>query len=68
MIDFTDRDTLMTIKAALRRALNSLDNDIGAVKQAHMNEALTTSQAGAKLGLLQKSRDDTRRIYDAISL
>lgn len=69
MIDFTDRYTLMTIKTALCRALNSLDNEIGDMNRQrdrfprHHNERIEN-----KRQLLEKSRDDMRRIFDAINL
>lgn len=63
MIDFTDRNTLATIQAALRRALNSLDHEIGVVD---FGLGLTPSQRTVKLALLNQSRDDMRRLYDGI--
>ena len=63
MIDFTDRHTLVTIKDALRRALNSLDHEIAVV---NFGVGLSTNQKVTKLAILDASRDDMRAIYDQI--
>lgn len=64
MIDFTNRKTLISIKVALIRSLNSLDNEIGAIKQAFVNEPTYEKQFGAKLKLLEKSRDNQTALYN----
>lgn len=66
MIDFTNRETLVTIKTALIRALNSFDNDIGQVKMIGLYEKITTEQAAAKLAILTKSRENMTAIYNEI--
>ena len=69
MIDLTDHTTLLTIKTALRRALNSLDNEISAIdiNIAHSDNPQWIVKLTAKRGLLIKSRDQTRAIYDKIT-
>ena len=62
MIDFTNRETLITVKTALIRALNSLDNDIAGLS----DEKLTNLQRFAKLEILNKSRSDMTAIYNEI--
>ena len=77
-IDFTNKETLITIKVALIRALNSLDNEIephkrwinafefsGHIKQNATNRK-TADQHKAKLALLLKSRADMTALYNGI--
>lgn len=76
MIDFTNRETLITVKTALIRAMNSLDNEIADVRSvlnsvensAYIKIAYpqTEKQVRAKLEILTKSRDDMRAIYNEI--
>lgn len=59
-VDITDPKTLATIMDALRRALNSLDNEIAVVDYDAGNVG---SQKQIKLALLRKSRNDITAIY-----
>lgn len=54
MIDITDPRTLSVMERALRRALNSLDQEIA---------SLTSGQRSTKLALLRKDRDDMVGLY-----
>lgn len=77
MIDFTNRETLITVKVALIRAMNSLDNEIephkraiaahesGRIKKNAANR-VTREQHEIKLRVLTKSRDDMILIYREI--
>lgn len=65
-IDWTDRNTLVTVKVALIRALNSLDNEIAQANQ-HLNGATNPVFIGkviAKMELLKQSRSDMTAIYN----
>jgi hypothetical protein len=69
MIDFTDRETLITVKTALIRAMNSLDNEIGGIniEQRDTPEHFPAyTKNTAKLEILTKSRDNMRAIYNEI--
>ena len=65
MIDLSDQQTLSTLTMALRRALNSLDNEISAVID-DVNQTL--SQRTVKLELLRQSRQDILAIYAKLLL
>lgn len=62
-IDFTRKETLITVKIALIRALNSLDNEIAETKQFTRH---TAAQIEVKLDKLNKSRADMTVIYNEI--
>ncbi len=61
MIDFTNRETLITVKTALIRAMNSLDNEI-----ADTDNDYSSLRGENKLRILMKSRDDMRALYNEI--
>lgn len=67
MIDFTNRETLITIKVALIRAMNSLDNEIAAnlegLEQSYLSERHYYTN---KHILLVKSNQEMRAIYNEI--
>lgn len=63
MIDFTDRMTLTIVKAAFRRSLNSLDNEIAAVRA---DQSLNPMQRYNKSDVLFESRLRMALIYDRI--
>jgi hypothetical protein len=65
MIDLSDKQTLSTLTMALRRALNSLDNEIATVDYGI---GLTRSQRSVKLELLRQSRQDILAIYAKLLL
>ncbi len=67
MIDFTNRETLITIKVALIRAMNSLDNEIAenleGLEQSYLSERHYYTN---KLILLVKSNQEMRALYNEI--
>lgn len=64
-IDFTNKETLITVKIALIRALNSLDNEIAEnIEGAAIAYLSERHYYANKLELLNKSRADMTAIYN----
>ena len=68
MIDFTNRETLITVKVALIRAMNSLDNEIADVRSRKATEQDVTAimRFRHKQELLEQSLFDMQIIYSEI--